>query len=83
MEDRKIIIYETLFKKYGKQCIDKKELASEMGMSVSMINKLVPMRIGVPEFIKSKFGGENSKNGKILFPLISVAEFISRTNKVA
>lgn len=72
-------IYSELKERYGKATLSKAELAHEMGVSYSTIDNYIRLGYGLPEY--KKIG--KSRNGKILFPIISVSEFLSQTIKTA
>lgn len=72
-------IYKYLLGKYNKVALNKKELAHELGVSVSAINNCIVKGYGLPNFQKC----QGSKNGRILFPIICIAEYLSNTVKVA
>lgn len=71
--------YEYLISKYQKVALSKEELANELGISKYTIDSYISKGYGIPEY--TKIG--NTRNGKVLFPLISVAKFLSNTIKVA
>ena len=48
-------------------------------MSVSSINSYISKGEGIPEYIKVG----NAKNGKVLFPIVNVVNYLSNTIKVA
>jgi hypothetical protein len=79
----KIYLEESIFNQlketYNKTMINKKELSIELGVSVSTINNYIVQGYGVPEYVKLG----NAKNAKVLFPIASVASFLSQTIKVA
>jgi len=68
-----------LTNRYKKAALTKKELAYELSISVSSINNYIVKGAGIPSY--SKVG--NAKNGKVLFPIICVAEYLSNTILVA
>ncbi|MFK2822529.1 helix-turn-helix transcriptional regulator [Arcobacter sp. YIC-80] len=72
-------LYEELSERYQKSTLTKKELASELGMSVSSINNYIVKGVGIPEYIKVGTG----KNGKVLFPVVNVVDYLSNTIKVS
>lgn len=69
------LVYMTLFNKYKKQVINKKELAQELGISESCINYRMSISTGLPSYIKG-----SGECGKVGFSLICVAEFIVENN---
>ena len=80
MNDTTKEIYQSLKATYNKSAIDKRELASELGCSVSIINYYLAKGINLPNY--KKFTG-NGNGGKVLFPLQEVAIFLTQTTKVA
>ena len=72
-------IHEDLRKKYNKSTLTKQELANELGMSVSSIKTYIGKGEGIPEYVK----GGTAKNGKVLFPVVNVVDYLSNTYKVA
>ncbi len=50
-----------------------------MGISYSTIDGYIAKGYGIPDYIKIG----KAKNGKILFSLVNVAEFLSQTIKTA
>lgn len=72
-------VYKELLHKYNKSAITKKELADELSMSEASISAYIVKGHGIPEY--RKIG--NAKNGKVLFPIASVAKFLSNTIRVA
>ncbi|MCC2644784.1 MAG: hypothetical protein K0R94_562 [Burkholderiales bacterium] len=73
-------IYQDLKVKYQKSAINKRELAQELGCSVSIINYYIAKGINLPNY--KKLAG-NGNGGKVLFPLQEVALFLVQTIKVA
>lgn len=71
-------IYEDLINRYQKTTINKRELANELGVSVSTVNNNIVQGYGV-EYVKL---GE-AKNATVVFPIICVANYLSNTIKVA
>ena len=72
-------IEQDLIHRYNKSTLTKKELAFELGVSVNTINKYICDGIGIPEYIKLGLG----KNGKVLFPVVNVVDYLSNTIKVS
>jgi predicted transcriptional regulator len=71
-----IEIYKSLKEKYqNKEVLTKKELSSELGVSVSSINYYIQRGEGLPSYIK--FGGGDK--GRVLFPIVNVVEYLSDT----
>ena len=67
-------IYKYLIEKYQRIVINKKELASEMNVSVATINLYITKGINVPHY--KKLG--KSKNAKVVFHISDVADFLSK-----
>jgi len=65
-------MYNYLVKKYNKATITKKELAIEISMSVSSIDKFIMENKNIPKY--RKIG--NGKNSKVLFNVLDVAKFL-------
>jgi len=72
------IIYEDLTQQFG-YTLTKKELAQVLKVSVSSINNYIVKGEGIPEYTKVGTG----KNGKVLFPVVNVADYLSNTVLVA
>ncbi len=72
-------IFESLRDTYNKIGISKIELAKELGIGLSTVSKMMADGIGLPNY--RKIG--TAKNSRVIFPLVDVAEFISKTIKVA
>ena len=64
--------------RYG-MTLTKKELSEVLKVSVSSINNYIVQGEGIPEY--TKVG--NGKNGKVLFPVVNVVDYLSNTIKVA
>lgn len=71
-------IHEDLVSRHNKSTLTKKELADELGMSVSSINNYIVKGVGIPEYVKVGTG----KNGTVLFPIVNVVDYLSNTIKV-
>ena len=72
-------IYEDLKNRYQKATINKKELAHELGVSVSAVNNYIVKGYGIPAYRKL---GE-AKNAKVVFALPCVADYLSNVILVA
>lgn len=72
------IIYEDLSSQYGHN-LTKKELSKVLKVSVSSINNYIVKGEGIPEYVKVGTG----KNGKVLFPVVNVVDYMSNTIKVS
>ena len=66
-------IYQDLKERYKKSVLTKQELAHELSISVGSINNYICSGKPLPSY--KKLGG--AKNGKVVFPLLEVASFIS------
>jgi len=74
-------IYKYLLNKYNKMALNKKELAYELGVSVSSINNAIVKGKGIPAYVKAN---NDSKNSKVSFSLLAIANYMSNhTVKVA
>lgn len=73
-------IYLELSTKYNKSTLTKSELAQELNISVSTINYYLSRGINLPNY--KKLSGK-AKFGRVLFPLLEIAIFLSQTTKVA
>lgn len=72
-------IYQELRSKYQKSAINKRELATELGCSVSAIDYYISKGINLPNYRKLTGSGNG---GRVLFPLQEVALFLVQTTKV-
>ncbi len=72
-------IHSDLKQRYNKSTLTKKELANELGVSVSSINSYIVKGTGIPEYIKVGTG----KNGKVLFPVVNIVDYLSNTIRVS
>ena len=73
------VIKKDLVEKYNKSTLSKQEIANELGIGLSTLNKYIAEGIGIPEY--KKIG--TSKNSRVLFPIQAVAEYLASTIKVA
>ena len=69
------IIFETLYSKYNKIAICKKEMAKETGFSTSSLDRMRSMGLGC-NYIKEK-------NGNIFYPLTELAKYYTQVTKTA
>jgi len=67
-----------LVSEYGLN-LTKKDLSKVLKVSVSSINTYIVKGEGIPEYVKVGTG----KNGKVLFPVVNVVDYLSNTIKVA
>ena len=72
-------IKEDLETRYNKSTLTKKELALELNVSVSSINKYIVDKKGIPEYVKLGTG----KNSRVLFPINNIVDYLSNTIKVS
>lgn len=72
-------IHSDLKQRYNKSTLTKKELSNELGVSVSSINSYIVKGTGIPEYIKVGTG----KNGKVLFPVVNIVDYLSNTIRVS
>ena len=69
------LVYEYLKQKYKRATIGKKEMAVELGVSLSTIDLYISKNMGIPRY--RKLG--KAKNAKVVFSIVDVAEFLSQT----
>ena len=67
-----------LLGKYNRSILSKKEYAGEFGISVSTVDNYIAKNEGVAKYVKLG----SSKNAKVIFPIIEVAKFLSKTVEV-
>jgi len=77
MNNRTQLIYDDLRTRY-KASLSKKNLADELDVSISTIDRNIAHNLGLPPY--KKLG--KSKNAKVIFNIIDVAEFLADTVKV-
>ncbi len=68
-----------LRERYKKSTLSKKEMANELGISYSGIDNMIAKAYGIPPY--KKLG--KSRNAKVVFPIIGVADFLSQTIRTA
>ena len=73
------LIYQDLKSRHKKATLNKKELANELGVSVSTVDLYISKGMGIPNY--KKLG--TAKNAKVVFNIIDLAEFLSNTIKTA
>ncbi|WP_151950319.1 helix-turn-helix domain-containing protein [Aliarcobacter butzleri] len=68
------LIFITLYRKYNKMMLSKKEVANELGISLRTLNRRIEEKAALPSY---------TKNGGIyLFPLENVAKYITALGKL-
>ncbi len=67
-----------LRERYNRSIISKKELASELDISISTLNNYMAKGYCIPKY--KKIG--SAKNAKVVFPISEVAKFLSQTIEV-
>ena len=72
-------ILQDLQSRYQKAVLNKKELAYELGVSVSAINNYICQGVAIPEYCKIG----DAKNARVVFPIINIASYLSNTIRVA
>jgi hypothetical protein len=77
MLERTQLIYDDLRTRY-KASLSKKNLADELSVSISTIDRLIASGVGLPPYKKLS----KSKNAKVIFNVIDVAKFLGDTIKV-
>ncbi len=72
------VIYNEMSLRYEKATLTKKELAVELNISESTINRNMNKGVGIPGYLKLG----DAKNSKVIFPILEVAKFLNATTKV-
>ena len=75
MNEQVKLIYDDLRERHKKSSLSKSEMAYEMGVSYSTIDKYIARGYGTPNY--KKLG--NAKNSKVIFNIIDVASFLADT----
>lgn len=70
-------IYEYLQLKYKRATIGKKEIAIELGISLSTVDLYISKGMGIPPY--RKLG--TAKNAKVVFNIVDLAEYLTQTIK--
>ena len=70
-------IYDYLKSKYKRATIGKKELATELGISLSTIDLYMSKGMGIPPY--RKLG--TAKNARVVFTIVDVADYLTQTIK--
>jgi len=78
ISDQVTSLCDQLFKIYNKAVLTKKELATIMSVSISYIDKSLARGYGVPNYIKLG----SASNGKVVFNIVDVANYLSCTTKM-
>jgi predicted DNA-binding transcriptional regulator AlpA len=79
MEPTTKLIYEDLKSRYNRAVISKKDLAKELGVSLSTIDNYIHRGYGIPPY--KKLGTAN--NARVVFNIVDVASFLAQTIKTA
>ncbi|QOY55899.1 hypothetical protein HUE87_09040 [Candidatus Sulfurimonas marisnigri] len=74
-----MLIYQDLKSRYLGATVNKKQIAMELGVSVSTVDLYISKNMGIPNY--KKLG--TAKNAKVVFTIIDLAEFLSNTIKTA
>ncbi|WP_229855114.1 hypothetical protein [Candidatus Sulfurimonas marisnigri] len=74
-----VLIYQDLKSRYLGATVNKKQIAMELGVSVSTVDLYISKNMGIPNY--KKLG--TAKNAKVVFTIIDLAEFLSNTIKTA
>jgi len=69
------VIFDTLYSKYNKIAICKKEMAMETGVSTSTLDRMRSLGLGC-SFIKER-------NGNIIYPLTELAKYYTQVSQTA
>jgi len=72
-------IQQQLYSKYKRLTLSKSEVAQEMGIGLSTLNKYMAEGMNLPNY--KKIG--TAKNSRVIFNVADVAEFLADTIKVA
>ena len=72
-------IQQQLYSKYKRLTLSKSEVAKEMGIGLSTLNKYMAEGMNLPNY--KKIG--TAKNSRVIFNVADVAEFLADTIKVA
>jgi len=81
MNNQTQLIYNDLRTRYKKATLSKAEIAYELGVSIATLDRYIKNGYGLPNY--KKIGNSKAKNGRLIFNIIDVAEFLSQTIKVA
>ena len=73
MADEEKIIFETLYAKYKKIALSKKEMAQESGLSVSTLDRLRKSGLGCSYIQQGQ--------GDVSYPLLELAKYYTNTIK--
>ena len=78
MQELQEQIQRDLTNRYRKSVLSKTELAKEMGIGLSTLNKYISQGLSIPTYKKVGV----ARNSRVLFPIPAVAEFLSNTIKI-
>ncbi len=76
-EEKVQLIYDTLYRKYGRVEISLQEYILEVPQSTCTVSKKIASGYGIPAY---KRHGK-AKNSRVTFNLVDVAEFLANTIK--
>lgn len=68
------LIFITLYQKYNKMMLSKKEVANELGISLRTLNRRIEEKSALPSYSKN--------GGLILFPIENLAKYITALGKL-
>lgn len=68
------LIFITLYQKYNKMMLSKKEVANELGISLRTLNRRIEEKSALPSYSKN--------GGLILFSLENLAKYITAIGKL-
>jgi predicted DNA-binding transcriptional regulator AlpA len=77
IETQRHELFQALIKKYGRTVISKSEMAQELGVSNSTLDLYIAKGTGLPNY--KKLG--KAKNAKVVFNLVDVADYLTKTIK--
>ena len=70
-------IKQDLLNKYGKSTLTKNEVAKELGIGLTTLDKHMAEGMNLPKYLKMG----NSKNSRVVFPIVEVAKYLSNVVK--
>lgn len=74
--ERKKDLIQLLFQKYGSLLLTREQVAEALNISTASLDRMKQNGVG----IQYQKDGQSDKNGKIRYPIDSVAEFIVMSN---